>query len=102
MLFWQLADHWGLVRPDGVLIPIRLTHDTLAALVAARRPTVSAALCELQRDKRITRVGQEGWLLHGQPLGADHSSLVQPAAVGPRRTACEDKSSPRLPALIRS
>ncbi|MBV9749999.1 MAG: hypothetical protein JO157_14410, partial [Acetobacteraceae bacterium] len=26
MLFWELADRWGIVRQDGVHIPLHLTH----------------------------------------------------------------------------
>jgi len=31
-LFWHLADRFGRVEPDGVIVPIRLTHETLARL----------------------------------------------------------------------
>ncbi len=68
ILLWHLADRWGTVRPDGVAIPVRLTHTILAELVAARRPTVSAALRSLERDGRVTRTST-GWLLHGAPPG---------------------------------
>lgn len=71
MLLWHLADRWGTVGPDGVLLPIRLTQTVLAALVAAQRPTVSAALRTLERDLRITRTNT-GWLLHGAPPGEPH------------------------------
>jgi CRP-like cAMP-binding protein len=66
MLLWDLADRWGKTRPDGVFVPIRLTHEVLAALVAARRPTVTLALRELERSGVATRVAG-GWLLHGGP-----------------------------------
>ena len=68
MLLWDLADRWGTVRPDGVFIPLRLTHEVLAALVAARRPTVTAALGALERLGAVRRV-EGGWLLHGDPPG---------------------------------
>lgn len=76
LLLWQLADRWGRVRPDGVLLPVRLTHVILSELIGARRPTVSAALGGLERDGRITRNG-EGWVLHGSPPG---SALAEPRA----------------------
>src|SRR5436309_6150788 len=41
MLMWELAARWGHVSTDGVRLPVRLTHATLAELVAARRPTVT-------------------------------------------------------------
>lgn len=68
MLFWHLADHWGRVRPDGVLVPLRLTHEMLADLVAARRPSVSTVLTELARRNLVQRDGL-GWLLSGEPPG---------------------------------
>jgi CRP-like cAMP-binding protein len=68
MLLWHLADRFGTVRRDGVLVTLRLTQSVLAELVAARRPTVSAALGTLVRDGRLTRM-QGGWLLHGEPPG---------------------------------
>ena len=68
MLLWHLADRWGTVRPDGVFVPLRLTQTVLAQLVAARRPTVSAAIGMLEREGQLTRTGN-GWLLHGSPPG---------------------------------
>jgi CRP/FNR family cyclic AMP-dependent transcriptional regulator len=66
VLFWHLAERWGRSRRDGVVVPLRLTHSVLADLVAARRPTVSAALSELARRGRVQPVGDE-WLLMGEP-----------------------------------
>lgn len=69
MLFWHLAGRWGRVRSDGVVVPLRLTHTTLAELVAARRPTVTSALRELTR-RGLLRPLENGWLLSGEPPGA--------------------------------
>jgi CRP/FNR family transcriptional regulator, cyclic AMP receptor protein len=68
LLFWHLAGRWGRVRSDGVLVPLRLTHAVLADLVAARRPTVTSALSDLNRRGLIRAVG-DGWLLSGPPPG---------------------------------
>ena len=68
MLFWHLADRWGRVRPDGVIVPLRLTHSMLADLVAARRPSVSTGLAELARRGLVRREGP-AWLLSGEPPG---------------------------------
>ncbi|HTT95930.1 MAG TPA: Crp/Fnr family transcriptional regulator [Solirubrobacterales bacterium] len=62
MLFWLLADRWGRVTKDGVRLVAPLTHALLAELVAARRPTVSAALGRLAEAGELTRVGNE-WTL---------------------------------------
>jgi len=66
VLFWHLAERWGRVGPGGVLVPLRLTHRTLADLVGARRPSVTAALGDLSRRELVTRAG-DGWVLHGDP-----------------------------------
>lgn len=68
MLLWHLADRWGTVRSDGVFVPVRLTHAILSELIAARRPTVSAALGALERSGAVSRA-RDGWLLHGSPPG---------------------------------
>ena len=68
MLFWHLADRFGTVRPGGAALELPLTHAQLAEIVAARRPTVSAALGALERS--ATLVHQAGaWLLNGGPPG---------------------------------
>ncbi len=68
MLMWHLADRWGRVTPDGVRVPLRLTHELLADLVASRRPSVTTALQRLARDGQVARRG-DSWILHGEPPG---------------------------------
>ena len=63
---WHLAERHGRVRTDGVLLPLPLTHELLAGLVGARRPSVTTALGELSRRGAVSRV-PEGWLLGGSP-----------------------------------
>jgi CRP/FNR family transcriptional regulator, cyclic AMP receptor protein len=66
LLLWHLADRWGRVTPEGVRLRLSLTHQLLADLVAARRPSVSTALQHLAREGFVTRAG-DGWILHGEP-----------------------------------
>jgi len=68
MLFWHLADRWGRVGSDGVVVPLHLTHSVLADLVAARRPTVSTSLADLVRQGLVLNQSR-GWLLTGEPPG---------------------------------
>jgi CRP/FNR family transcriptional regulator, cyclic AMP receptor protein len=49
-----LADRWGKVSPDGIRLELRLTHETLARLAGAQRPSVSTALGRLQHDGLLT------------------------------------------------
>jgi CRP-like cAMP-binding protein len=67
VLLWHLADRWGKVAPDGVHVPMRLTHQTLGRLVGAQRPSVSTALKQLADGGRVSRLEDGSWLLHGQP-----------------------------------
>jgi CRP-like cAMP-binding protein len=83
MLLWHLAGRWGRVRSDGVVVPLRLTHTTLAELVAARRPTVTSALTDLTR-RGVVRPVNAGWLLCGDPpKEITHADVTaRPGAVG--------------------
>jgi CRP-like cAMP-binding protein len=69
LLFWELADRHGTVHPDGVHLRLRLTHEVISHLVAARRPSVSAALTRLAKRGVLRRDGAE-WLLSGPPPDA--------------------------------
>jgi hypothetical protein len=63
-LLWLLAERWGRVTPEGVVLSLRLTHELLGQLVGAKRPTVSLALKELElRGSIRRRPGDGGWLL---------------------------------------
>jgi CRP/FNR family transcriptional regulator, cyclic AMP receptor protein len=66
LLFWELADRHGTVHPDGVHLRLRLTHEVISHLVAARRPSVSAALTRLASRGVLRRDGAE-WVLSGPP-----------------------------------
>lgn len=62
VLFWHLAQRWGTMGPDAIAMLLPLTHDTLAKLVGATRPTVTTALAGLSRDGLLRR--EDGvWLL---------------------------------------
>ncbi|MDQ3741118.1 MAG: Crp/Fnr family transcriptional regulator [Actinomycetota bacterium] len=63
-LFWHLADRWGRVTPDGIALPLKLTHEAIGRLVGAQRPTVTIALAELGAGGHVTRATTGGWLLH--------------------------------------
>src|SRR3954462_15812259 len=69
-LLWHLAERWGRVRADGVLLPLRLPHKAIAHLVGARRPSVTTAIGTLERSGRIERRSNGAWLLLGSPPNA--------------------------------
>jgi CRP/FNR family cyclic AMP-dependent transcriptional regulator len=61
--FWHLADRYGKVTADGVLIPLSLTHRQLALLVGAQRPSVTSALGALAERDLLRRNEHGRWLL---------------------------------------
>jgi CRP/FNR family cyclic AMP-dependent transcriptional regulator len=67
LLLWQLTELWGRKARGGAVLPFRLSHQTLADLVGARRPTVTLALRGLT-DRGLLERGQSGeWILIGSP-----------------------------------
>ena len=48
VLFWHIAERWGqhgdTGAHDGCVVPVHLTHQLLASLISAQRPTVTSAL----------------------------------------------------------
>jgi hypothetical protein len=67
LLLWQLAELWGQKRRDGALLPFRLSHQTLADLVGARRPTVTLAVRALTQRELLERDESGEWILPGSP-----------------------------------
>jgi hypothetical protein len=66
-LFWWIADRYGVVRPDGVWVDLPVTHDTIARMIGARRPTVSLALTTLAERGAVRSVGS-GWIIEPTSL----------------------------------
>lgn len=64
---WYLADRFGRVTSEGVVLPLPLTHLTLAHLVGAQRPSVTTALGELAEQGRVARRPDGTYLLLGDP-----------------------------------
>lgn len=67
LVLWHFADRWGAVTPQGVRIDVRLTHDLLAAVVGARRPSVTTALRRLADEGHVVPQSKSRWLLLGSP-----------------------------------
>jgi CRP-like cAMP-binding protein len=67
-LLWHVAERWGSPDGgDGTVLPVRLTHQLLASLISAQRPTVTRALGQLADDGRVTRRGDGLLVVHGDP-----------------------------------
>lgn len=67
VLFWHLADRFGRVERDGVVLPLRLSHALIAELVFAQRPSVTRSLHALVGRGLLRRRPAGGWLLLGEP-----------------------------------
>ena len=66
-LLTDLAERFGHVTTDGVVMDLGLSHELIGSLVASRRPTVTLALGQLESAGRLTRLDGDGWRL---PLSA--------------------------------
>jgi CRP-like cAMP-binding protein len=76
-LLWALAERWGRVVPDGVLVSLRLSHRTLAGLIGARRPSVTTALGQLMARGAIERRDDGEWILLGSPPEAQEPAPIR-------------------------
>jgi CRP/FNR family transcriptional regulator, cyclic AMP receptor protein len=77
-IFWHLAERFGRVTADGVVVPLALSHRLVGQLIGARRPTVSSALTALAQDGKLLRLPDGTWLLPGPP---DNSQQPDPVEV---------------------
>jgi CRP/FNR family transcriptional regulator, cyclic AMP receptor protein len=72
-VLWHFADRWGTVTPEGVRLDVRLTHELLAAVTGARRPSVTTALRRLAEEGRVRSLPRSRWLLLGSAPAALHA-----------------------------
>jgi CRP-like cAMP-binding protein len=82
-MLWAIAERWGRVTSDGLLVPLPLTHRTLARMVGARRPTVTSAVSDLTRRGLIARRADGAWELHGTPPDLLREAQPQPRPAAP-------------------
>jgi CRP-like cAMP-binding protein len=62
-LLWHLAERWGRVGREGVVLPVKLTHETLGRFVGARRPSVTLAMGQLADEGLVSRRDDGAWVL---------------------------------------
>jgi CRP/FNR family transcriptional regulator, cyclic AMP receptor protein len=71
VLLWHIAERWadhdGNGAGDGSVIPVHLTHQLLASLISAQRPTVTSALAQLTERGLISRNDAGHFVMHGGP-----------------------------------
>jgi CRP/FNR family transcriptional regulator, cyclic AMP receptor protein len=71
-LLWHLAERFGRMTTDGVVLDLRLKHRLIGELVGAQRPTVSLALASLLEEGLVSR--RPGGALLLDP--ASHAALA--------------------------
>lgn len=67
VVLWHIAGRWGGPQDGGTVVPVRLTHELLANLTSAQRPSVSHAITALRRRGLIERTADGRLLLCGEP-----------------------------------
>jgi CRP-like cAMP-binding protein len=61
-----LAERWGVMTVEGLVLPSFLSHGTLALLLGARRPSVTSAMVRLAATGQVLRREDGRWLLPSQ------------------------------------
>jgi CRP/FNR family transcriptional regulator, cyclic AMP receptor protein len=76
----HLAERWGVVTPEGLVLPEFLSHGTLALLLGARRPSVTSAMVRLAARGVLRRRDDGRWLLLGGIEDIDEVRELRPRA----------------------
>jgi hypothetical protein len=101
-LLWLYAGRYGQRSVDGIVLPVRLSHQDLADLTGSQRPSVSAHLAALAARGEIVRRPDRTWLLRGAPPGALHDLRVRAESDGsaepPRPAGAANGAEPQSPA----
>jgi CRP/FNR family transcriptional regulator, cyclic AMP receptor protein len=96
-LLWHLAERFGRVSSEGVVLPLRLTHRVIARLIGARRPSVTTAITALENRAAVQRRAAGSWLLRELPdregpPGAGEGSPWSDARAGTPRALGADRA----------
>jgi hypothetical protein len=97
-LLWHLAERFGRVGPDGVVLSLGLTHRLIGQLVGAQRPTVSLAMGALVEGGLVDRRADGALVLSErsrEALEAETRLATAPRPAGRARTAAQHEEPPR-------
>jgi hypothetical protein len=68
VLLWHVSERWGAHVPgEPSVVPVHLTHQLLASLISAQRPTVTSALAGLGERGLVSRRPDGLLVLYGDP-----------------------------------
>jgi biotin operon repressor len=79
MSLWHWASSWSSVTADGVRLDVPLSHERLARLIGASRPTVTTAIGRLRKAGYVRQRRNGQWLLVNPPYGPANSADGGPA-----------------------
>jgi CRP-like cAMP-binding protein len=75
MSLWHWASSWSSVTAEGVRLDVPLSHERLARLIGASRPTITTAIGRLRKAGYLGQRRNGQWLLvnpvNGPPSSAD-------------------------------
>lgn len=63
---WHLAERWGRMTARGVVLALPFTHEILAEVVGAQRPSLTTGITTLEQRGLISREDGQ-YVLHGEP-----------------------------------
>jgi CRP/FNR family cyclic AMP-dependent transcriptional regulator len=69
--FWLWASQWATVAGQGVVLRVPLSHERIARLIHARRPTVTSAMGRLRDAGLIEQRHDRAWLLRDIAANGD-------------------------------
>lgn len=78
VLLWHLAERFGRVTREGVVVRLPLSHELLGGMIGAQRPTVTTALGRLEEQGLVVARGRREWLLLQEPEEASPFSTRRP------------------------
>ena len=76
---WCLAAAWGRVSPQGLIVPVRLTHQALGELAGAQRSSVSIAMGLLRERQAVTCSRDGSYIVRDAPPGLQSPLFDHPA-----------------------
>lgn len=80
--FWLWASQWATVAGQGVVLRMPLSHERIARLIHARRPTVTSAIGRLREAGLLNQRQDGAWLLRAPRSdngGHDEGGVAMPA-----------------------
>jgi hypothetical protein len=89
-LLWHLAERFGRVGPDGIVLSLGLTHRLIGQLVGAQRPTVSLAMGALVDAGHVMRRDDGALLLTER----SHAALTSRTGVAPAVPPAHEPDEP--------